>query len=104
MINNSNQAYRLEAPKVLKIDPSFGIDVAYSHLNHQLSNREFRKFRAFQQTDVDVRSATIAKQDMTPDTTTDFVLSIQKPAVTPAIFRFVFPSDYGFEVSAVAIF
>ncbi len=95
VINNSNHTYRLEAPKVIKIDPAYGIDVAYSHLNRQLSDKEFKKFRAFQQTNVAVHEATIAKQDMVPDTVTDFVLSIQKPVVTPAIFRFVFPSDDG---------
>jgi hypothetical protein len=104
VVNNSNHTYRLEAPKVIKIDPTFDINVAYRNLNRQLSDREFRKFRAYQQTAVDVSGATIAKQDMTPDTVTDFVLSIQKPAVTPAIFRFDFPSDDGLQVNAVAIF
>lgn len=104
VINNSNHTYRLEAPKVIKIDPAYGIDVAYSRLNRQLSDKEFKKFRAFQQTDVAILGATIAKQDMVPDTVTDFVLSIQKPAVTPAIFRFVFPSDDGVQVNAIAIF
>jgi len=102
--NNSNHTYRLEAPKVLKIDPAVGIDVAYSHINHQLTNKDFSKFRAFQKTDVDIRGASITKVDMTPDTVTDFVLSIQKPTVTPAIFRFDFPSDDGIQVNAVAIF
>ena len=104
VVNNGDHNYRLQAPKVQKIDPAFGIDVAYSHLNRQLSEKEFHRFQAFQQTDVDVHGATIAKQDMTPDTVTDFVVSIQKPAVTPAIFRFTFPSDDGIEVSAVAVF
>ncbi len=104
VVNNSNHAYRLEAPKVIKIDPTFDINVAYKNLNRQLSDKEFRKFRAYQQTAVDVLGATIAKQDMTPDTVTDFVLSVQKPPVTPAIFRFDFPSDDGLEVNAVAIF
>lgn len=104
VVNNGNHNYRLVAPKVQKIDPAFGIDVAYSHLNRQLTDKEFHKFQAFQQTDVEVHSATIAKQDMTPDTVTDFVISIQKPSVTPAIIRFLFPSDDGIEVTAVAIF
>jgi hypothetical protein len=104
VINNGTHGYRLEPPKVQKIDPAFGVDVAYNHINSQLSEKEFRKFRAYQQTDVEVRSATITKLDMTPDTVTDFVVSIEKPAVTPAIFRFLFPSDDGIEVSAIAVF
>jgi Conjugal transfer protein len=102
--NDGNHTYRIQAPKAQKIDPVFGFGEAYKNINRQIDVKEFRKFRSFQSTDIEVRFASISKQDMTPDTATDFVVAIQKPPVTPAVYRFIFPSDDGVEVSAVAIF
>ncbi|MDI3255147.1 TrbG/VirB9 family P-type conjugative transfer protein [Pseudacidobacterium ailaaui] len=104
VINNGNHGYRLEPPRVWKIDPAFGINMAYSHMDRQLSEKDFRKFRAYQQTKIEVRTASIERLDLGPDQATEFVIAMQKPAVTPAIFRFLFPSDDGIEVSANAIF
>lgn len=102
--NDGNHTYRVEAPRAEKIDPVFGFGEAYKNIDKQISAKEFKKFKAFQEKDIAVLYATITKQDLTPDTATDFVLAIQKPPVSPAIYRFVFPSDDGVEVNAVAIF
>ncbi len=101
--NNGDHTYRIQAPRAQKIDPVFGFGEAYKNINRQINSREFRKFKSFQQTDIEVRFASITKQDVTPDTATDFVVAVTKPPVTPAIYRFVFPSDDGVEVSAVVI-
>ncbi len=102
--NDSDHTYRIQAPRAQKIDPVFGFGEAYKNLNRQIDQREFRKFKSFQETDIEVRFASITKQDMTPDTATDFVVAIQKPPVTPSVYRFLFSSDDGVEVNAVAIF
>jgi hypothetical protein len=102
--NDGDHTYRIQAPRVQKIDPVFGFGEAYKNINRQINDREFRKFRSFQQTAIDVRFASITKQDMTPDTATDFVVAIQKPPITPSVYRYLFPSDDGVEVHAVAIF
>ncbi len=102
--NNGDHTYRIQAPRTQKIDPVFGFGEAYKNINRQINGREFRKFKSFQQADIEVRFASITKQDMTPDMATDFVVAVKKPPVTPAIYRFVFPSDDGVEVGAVVIF
>jgi hypothetical protein len=103
--NNGDHTYRIQAPRAQKIEPIlFGFGEAYKHINQQINSKEFRKFRSFQQSDIDVRFASITKQDMTPDTATDFVVAIQRPSSSPSIYRFVFPSDDGVEVSAVVVF
>lgn len=102
--NDGNHTYRVEAPRAEKIDPVFGFGEAYKNIDRQINAKEFRKFKAYQEEDIEVLYASITKQDLTPDTATDFVLALQKPPVSPAIYRFVFPSDDGVEVNAVAIF
>lgn len=102
--NNGRHSYRLQTPAVMKLDPAFGTDVAYDHVNRQLGKKNFRKFRSYQQQAVEVHSSTLTREDMTPDTAVDFVIALSKPKVTPAVFRFVFPSDDGQGVDAIAVF
>lgn len=103
-VNGSKVTYRLQTPKVMKLDPAFGIDVAYDHIYRQLGKKALRKFRSNQMTELKVHASSLTMQDMPPDTQYDFVIAIEKPKVTPAMFEFIFPSDDGKEVSSVAIF
>ena len=103
-VNGGGDTYRLQTPKVMKLDPSFGIDVAYDHIYRQIGPKAFRKFRSNQMTELKVHASSLTMQDMPPDTQFDFVIAIEKPKVTPAMFQFVFPSDDGKEVSSIAIF
>lgn len=103
-VNGGGDTYRLQTPKVMKLDPSFGIDVAYDHIYRQIGQKAFRKFRSNQLTELKVHASSLTMQDMPPDMQYDFVIAIEKPKVTPAMFQFVFPSDDGKEVSSIAIF
>lgn len=102
--NYSNHTYRLENPTVRKIDPAFGADMAYSNVNHQISDTMFGQFRTYQQTPVDAHGSTLEMKDLPPDTFLNWVMALTKPATSPSMFRFAFPSDEGTPVDAIAIF
>ena len=102
--NTSSHVYRLQDPTVAKIDPMIGGGVAYKEIDHQLTAQEFKAFRRYQELPVGTHYSTLKIIDMPPETTTEWVLAITKPEVTPAIFRFTFQPDQGAEVNAAAIF
>lgn len=102
--NKSKHVYRLQNPTVLQIDPAFGADLAYKSIFHQLGKKTFSEFKAYKQTPMVAHGSTLKDTDMPPDSTMDWVVAITKPAVTPAIFQFVFANDQRTPIDAVAIF
>lgn len=102
--NKSKHVYRLQNPSVFQIDPAFGADVAYKSVYHQLSEKGFQQFKAYKQTTLMAHGSTLKDTDMPPDSTMDWVVSITKPSVTPALVQFIFPNDQRTPIDAVAIF
>jgi hypothetical protein len=102
--NKSKHVYRLQNPTVLQIDPAFGADLAYKSVFHQLGDKAFKEFKAYKQTPLVAHGSTLKDTDMPPDSTMDWVVAITKPAVTPAIFQFIFANDQRTPIDAVAIF
>ena len=102
--NATTHTYRLQNAEVIKVDPAFGADTAYRNINRQIGPEMFEDFRMYQQTPVVTHGSSLDITDMPPDTTIDWVVSVTKPDVTPAIFRWTFAADQGVPVNAVAIF
>jgi len=102
--NNSGHTYRLQNPTVMRLEPAFGVDMAYKNVYRQLSEKAFKQFKVYEQSPVATHGSTLDMVDMPSDTTMDWVISLSKPEILPAVFNFQFPADQGVTVHAVAIF
>lgn len=103
-VNELKSTYRLQNPKVVKLDPAFGADKAYELVGRQLDSKIFNAFHSTVQVDYSVYASTLDHVDMPPDSTMTWVIAIPKPAVTPGIYEFDFPSYQKGVVHAIAIF
>ena len=103
-LNTDHHAYRIQTPVITKIDPAFGSNLAYDMVNNQINQHTFDRFRLYGERPLVSHGSTLVKHDMQPGESTQWVMAIDKPEVTPGMYQFSFPDDAGTTVRAIAIF
>ncbi|MGC9292968.1 MAG: hypothetical protein ACP5EP_09655 [Acidobacteriaceae bacterium] len=103
-LNRGGHAYRIQTPVVSKIDPAFGSNLAYEMVDQQISQHTFERFRLYNERALFTHGSTLVKQDMQPGESTQWIMAIDKPNVTPRMYQFKFPDNAGNMVRAIAIF
>jgi hypothetical protein len=102
--NKGWQAYRIQTPMVSKIDPAFGANMAYDLVHYQIGQQTFEQFRLYSEHALFTHGSTLVKHDMQPGETTQWIMAIVKPNVTPGMYQFRFPDNNGIIVRAIVIF
>lgn len=102
--NADHHAYRIQTPVITKIDPAFGSNLAYDMVNNQINQQTFERFRLYGERPLVSHGSTLVRHDMQPGASTQWVMAIDKPEVTPGMYEFRFPDNAGAIVRAIAIF
>lgn len=103
-VNAEKYAYRIQTPVILKIDPAFGSNLAYAMVDQQINQHTFNKFKLYGEHPLDSHGSTLVMHDMQPGESTQWVMAIDKPKISPSMYEFSFPDDSGEAVIAIAIF
>lgn len=102
--NRDSHAYRIQTPGVNKIDPVFGLRLAYSLIGRQINAKTFNRFRLYDESPLVTHGSTLIRHDLQPGESAEWVMAVNKPKASTAMYEFMFPSDRGVGVHAIAIF
>lgn len=102
--NMSGTLYRVQNPEVFHVFPTFGVKMALRSIDHQLSDHDWRKVRSYDESALRTHGSTLTPRDLRPYQSAEWVIAFDKPKHSPAMYDFVFPSDRGVSVHAVAVF
>ena len=105
VVNQTSQLYRVQNPWVEHVEPLFGAKMALRSVNTQLTERNFAQVLSYDAAQLRTHGSTLVPRDLRSGQSVEFVVAIERPAHTPAMYMFNFPSDDGDStIRAVAVF